>query len=123
MTTVHEIAVSLGRPFSDVSEEQQAQWEMWISEALVLIEDRLGDPSLLDQDKLDLVVRRAVKAMVLRPDNATTVDIAIDDGRISKRYSSGKGDVTIRDDWWALLGATRTRRAFSVDTIPETVCS
>ncbi len=88
---------------------------MWIDDALMLIEARLGDPDALDQRKLAYVVREAVVAQVLRPDDAMTVDVAVDDGRVSRTYKSSAGRVTIRDEWWDLLAPNgRSRGAFSV---------
>lgn len=116
--TPADIAVALGRTAPDQGSPTEAQWSMWISDALMLIEARLGDVSALDETKVDYVVREAVVAMVKRPDDVTSVDVAVDDGRVSKRYSSGAGRVTIRDEWWALLAPATGRRAFEVDTMP-----
>ena len=117
--TPEMIAVALGvtAPASDST--QYAQWEMWISDALMLIEARLGDPALLDQAKLDYVVREAVSEHVRHPEDVTQVTVSIDDGSTSKQYRSGSGRVFIRDEWWNLLSPTATAgRAFEVDTMP-----
>lgn len=117
--TPADIAVALGRTAPALGSTEHDQWAMWIADALMLITARLGDVSLLDQDRLDYVVREAVVAQVRRPDDVTSVDVAVDDGRVSKRYSSGSGRVTIRDEWWALLSPESSgRRAFEVDTMP-----
>ena len=117
--TPADIAVALGRTAPDLGSTEHDQWAMWVADALMLITARLGDVSLLDQDRLDYVVREAVVAQVRRPDDVTSVDVAVDDGRVSKRYSSGSGRVTIRDEWWALLSPESSgRRAFEVDTMP-----
>lgn len=107
--TPDDIAVVLGR--AAPSDTETLQWDMWISDALMLIEARLvgtGTSQVeslddLDQTKLDYVVREAVAAHVRRPDDATTVDVSVDDGRASRTYRSSAGRVTIRDEWWALL--------------------
>ena len=118
--TPDTIAVALGvaAPASDST--TFAQWEMWIEDALMLIEARLGDPALLDQARLDYVVREAVAMMAKRPDDATQVTVSIDDGATSKTYRSGTGRVTILDEWWNLLSPTTSTsgRAFEVDTMP-----
>lgn len=117
--TPADIAVALGRTAPALGSTEHDQWAMWVADALMLIAARLGDVSLLDQDRLDYVVREAVVAQVRRPDDVTSVDVAVDDGRVSKRYSSGSGRVTIRDEWWALLSPESSgRRAFEVDTMP-----
>lgn len=115
------IAVALGRSSFDSTTE--AQWEMWIDDALMLISARLvGDAtgqvaSLddLDQTKVDYVVREAVVAQVQRPDDATTVDVRVDDGAVSKTYRSSAGRVFIRDEWWDLLSpSSSSSGAFSI---------
>ena len=118
--TPEMIAVALGvtAPASDSA--QYAQWSMWIDDALMLIEARLGDPALLDQAKLDYVVREAVASLARRPDDATQVSVSIDDGSVSRTYRSGTGRVTILDEWWLLLAPASTAgRAFSVDLTPS----
>lgn len=119
--TPENIATALGRPSPALESETRAQWVMWIDDALMLIGARL-DIADLDPAKVDYVVREAVKAMVLRPDDATTVEVAVDDARVSRRYESGTGRVTILDSWWDLLspsssqsGAFSTRPGFQPD--------
>jgi hypothetical protein len=110
-----DIAVALGRPAASIGFEEEAQWEMWISDALMLISARLGDLSELDQTKLDYVVREAVISHVRKPDDATQVDIAVDDARSSRTYRTSKGRVTILDEWWNLLKPSdATVSAFSI---------
>lgn len=127
-TTVNAetIALALGRTAPASDSPEYAQWEMWIADALMLIGDRLGDPAELDQPRLNYVVREAVAAHVRRPDDATQVDIAVDDGRSSRRYTSSRGRVTILDEWWALLSPASdsgvgfsTRPTFEPDTVTE----
>jgi len=106
--TPEDIAVELGRP-TPLSAAVQAQWQSWINAALLLLRvgdgdhDGFGNLSGLDQDVVDYVVTQAVVGMARRPDDATTVDIQIDDGRMSRSYSTGQGRVFIRDEWWAML--------------------
>lgn len=113
--TPETIAVALGRTAPDEGSAEYAQWEMWIGDALMLIEARLGDLAELDQDKLNYVVREAVVSHIRKPDDATQVDVAVDDARASRTYSSSKGRVTIIDDWWELLSPKdSTVAAFSI---------
>lgn len=112
--TPEHVAVELGRTDS-LSQTEQAQWELWISDARMLIQARLGDLAELDQSRLDYVVRQAVAAQVRRPDDATVVDVSVDDGRESRTYRSSAGRVTIRDEWWALLSDdSKSTGAFSI---------
>lgn len=112
------IAVGVAAPESDSVTYQQ--WEMWISDAVMLIDTRAEqlDVTDLDQAKLDYVVREAVVAHVKRPEDATQVTVSVDDASTSKTYRSGKGRVTILDEWWLLLGLTEPAGAFSIDMAP-----
>jgi hypothetical protein len=115
------IAVALGRTAPDSGSVEFEQWSMWIADALMLIEARLGDPALLDQAKLDYVVREAVAAHVRNPDSATQVTVSVDDASSSRQYRTSYGRIVILDEWWNLLApATLTGRAFEVDTMPST---
>jgi hypothetical protein len=119
--TPEMIAVALGvnAPASD--SPQFAQWSMWIDDARLLIEARLGDLTLLDQAKLDYVVREAVVLQARRPDGATQVTTSVDDGSLSRTYQASRGRVAILDEWWDLLSPARPRgKAFEVDTMPAT---
>lgn len=113
--TPETIAVALGRTAPDEGSTGYAQWQMWIGDALMLITARLGDPTLLDQDALDYVIREAVVAQIRRPDDATTVDVRVDDGAVSRTYRTSGGRVSIRDEWWDLLAPSDGKQgAFSI---------
>jgi hypothetical protein len=92
---------------------------MWIDDAEMLIESRRVTlaADVPDQVKLDYVVREAVVAHIKRPDDATQVTVAVDDGSSSRSYQTGKGRVTILDEWWLMLGLTEPDGAFSVDML------
>lgn len=114
------LAVALGQaaPVSGSITEQQ--WNLWISDAEMLIANRatvLGITDPIDQAKLDYVVREAVVAHIKKPDDATQVTVAVDDASTSKSYRSGKGRVTILDEWWLLLGLTDPKGAYAVDMV------
>ena len=120
--TPETIAVALGVPASDLTPELEAQWQMWIDDALLLIDARrepLGHVDPLDPDRLDYVVREAVVAHARRPDDATQVTVSIDDGSTSKTWRSGKGRVSIPDELWDLLGLAGGSGAFQIDTGPR----
>lgn len=117
--TVTPASVAIIAGVSEPSDDVVQRWEYWINSALLLIAARLGDTSLLDQNVLDYVVGEAVAAMVRRPEDYTQIDVQVDDGRLSKRYESGKGRVAILDEWWNLLSPTSRRgKAFSIDSLP-----
>lgn len=114
------VAIALGRdtPTSPVSD----QWEMWIADALMLIQSRVDATTptpTVDQAVLDYVIREAVVTQARRPDDSTQVTVSVDDGSVSKTYRSGAGRVAILDEWWTLLGLGATAgKAFEVDTMP-----
>jgi hypothetical protein len=117
--TPADVAVALGRTSPAIGSTEEAQWAMWIGDALLLIGARLGDVTLLDQAKLDYVVREAVVAQVRKPDDATQVQVAVDDANMSRTYSSSRGRVHILDEWWDLLSPVPTSGAFVLDTAPN----
>lgn len=83
------------------------QWDLWISDATLLITNwatRNGYTFAgLDSATVDYVIREAVALKVKRPDSATQVDVAVDDARVSRRYESSTGQITILPQWWDLL--------------------
>lgn len=117
--TPADVAVVLGRTAPAAGSLELAQWEVWIGDARMLISARWADLDALDQTRLDYVVREAVVAHVRRPDDATSVEVAVDDGREARTYKSGKGRVVILDEWWALLDPNPSDGgAFAIDTAP-----
>ena len=117
--TPEKIAVALGKAPPVPDSVQFQQWEMWIEDALMLIENRATALGVdhVDQVKLDYVIREAVAKHVKRPDDATQVTVSVDDASSSRTYQSGSGRVAILDDWWDLLGLTERSGAFSVDML------
>jgi hypothetical protein len=111
--TPEVIATALGRDSHSITEDQQ--WAMWIADAELLIEARLGDLAELDQAKLDYVIREAVVAHIRHPDDATQVTMSIDDASQSRTYRSGRGRVSILDEWWDLLAPNESSGAFALD--------
>lgn len=119
--TPDTIATALGRPSLDPQTPTALQWDMWISDALMLIETRVDSITpvpTVSQARLDYVIREAVVAHVRNPDNATQVTVSVDDASTSKTYRSARGRVAIADEWWTLLGLADTGgRAYEVDTV------
>lgn len=115
--TPAQIAVALGVAAPESGSVTEQQWELWIGDANMLIEtraDALGI-DVIEEAKLDYVIREAVVAHIKKPDDATQVTVAVDDASTSKTYRSGKGRVTIIDEWWTLLGLTDPSGAFAID--------
>lgn len=117
--TTGMLAVALGQAAPEPNSITEQQWEMWVDDALMLIETRktLLGVDVLDEAKTDYVVREAVVAHIKKPDDATEVRVSVDDASTSRSYQSGKGRVTILDEWWALLGLTESKGAFSVGMV------
>lgn len=114
-TTTDDVATTLG--VSSPTDLQVSQWELWIGDATRAIDrwaERNGYTGLLNAADVDYVVREAVAAK--RPDNATQVEVAVDDGRVSRRYESGAGQITILPEWLDLLtpATATTDGAFSI---------
>lgn len=116
-----KIAVALGQSAPASGSPAEAQWRMWIEDALMLVQvraDSVTPAPTIDQARLDYVIREAVVAQVRRPDDATQVTVSVDDGSTSRTYSSGRGRVTMSDEWWALLGLASTGGGvFAIDTV------
>ena len=118
--TPDTIAVALGKAAPEPDSITWLQWQMWIDDANMLIDDRIAETGADEPDeaKRDYVVREAVVAHVRRPDDATQVTTAVDDASSTKIYRSGKGRVTILDEWWQMLGLNDTNGAFAIDMLP-----
>lgn len=115
------IAVALGQAAPEAGSVQEQQWQLWIDDAYMLIDSRVSSTTptpVIDEARLDYVVREAVVSHVRKPDDATQVTVSVDDGSTSRSYQSGKGRVTILDEWWVLLGLTDSSKAFAVDMFP-----
>ena len=114
-----DVGTTLGASWS--APIPHGQWGMWIADADMLIQAWAARSGYLyadlDQAMVDYVIREAVAARAKRPDSATQVEVAIDDGRVSKRYESSSGQISILDEWWELLrpaGSTGSAGAFSI---------
>lgn len=116
---VSDIETALGRTLTVA---EQAQASQWIADALLLIEARLGDTTLLDQARLDYVVREAVVARFRNPEGYQSE--SIDD--YTYRHGNETRRVTILPEWWDLLspatqsGAFSTRPGFEPDATTDT---
>lgn len=107
LATYADVAVALGRPITDPSE--QAQVTYWLDAVELQIKARLGDVSLLDQDVLKYVEVEAVATKMQNPNNYQSE--TIDD--YTYRFGSETRRVTILDEWWNLLRPVSASDAFS----------
>ncbi len=116
--TPDEVATTLGASCPDPVPVEQ--WDMWIGDALLLITTwaaKHGYTGSLDEAVVDYVVREAVAARAVRPDAATQVEVAVDDGRVSRRYEPTTGQVTILPEWWDLLTPADSSTAVGAFTV------
>lgn len=116
MAVIDVLATELGRP---LTEAETLQATLWVTDARMLIQARLGDLSALDQNTLDYVVRKAVAERLTRPySGADEESEQIDDYKVTRKYRQG---VSIRDDWWELLSPDNNAGAWTIG--PKTVYS
>jgi hypothetical protein len=101
------IAVALGQPAPPTGSVTEEQWQMWIDDNLMFIQDRATTLGVADADmvqaKIDFVIREVVVDQVKRRD--TDTDAQIVDGYTFRTIA----------DWWPLLGLTGSSGAFSLD--------
>lgn len=118
VATLEDVAVELGRPTPDASSAEGLQWQMWLNDAEMQIELRLGDVAELDQRVVKFVERVAVAAKVKQPDAMTSssTNVSVDDASVQKTasYQRSTGLVTIDDDWWDMLMGDDASGAWSV---------
>lgn len=114
LATIDDVALALGVPTPDPASIEAKQWQRWLDWAERQIVRRLGSVDTLNADDVAYVEAEAVALKVKRPDSATQVDVQVDDSRMSKRYESSTGQVTILDEWWAMLTPASTPTAFTI---------
>lgn len=103
-----DVAAHLGRP---LSETETAQVNLWIGWLEADITARVPD---VDLSKAQRAVVESIAAYMRNPDSATTVQVSVDDGNVTKHYSSSSGRVEILPELWAGLGWSESGGAFTV---------
>jgi len=115
MASSNDVQTTLGRIFTDL---QRSQAEAWILQAETIIGARAVREgttlNALDQGILAMVVTEAVAARVKRPDDATQVQVQVDDAQTTRRYESATGQIEIIEVWWDMLFPAVAGDAFSV---------
>lgn len=110
-----EVAVALGRPSSDFTADQQAQIDWWLDAVELVIGQRLGDVTTLDQNVLKLVEVEVVADKVRREGTAeSSITVSVDDASVTRRYEGVITDDEIADRWWDLLMGRRRPKAVSM---------
>lgn len=110
-----DVGVEIGQAPDAATEAQWATWIARTERQIVRRAERLGiDPLTLDVETVDDVVLLAVAAHARNPEGVDTLDVSVDDGRVSRRYRTGSGEVAITDQWWSWLFPSVQSGAFSV---------
>lgn len=109
-----DIAIELGRDPDSLSTLESAQWNVWILDAMRIVESGIGDLQPRQED-VDYVIRQAVLELARVPNPSVESDtVRIDDGQVTTRYRNSPRRITILPEWWALLGV-KGGSAFSID--------
>lgn len=116
--SITDVARTLGRSAPSRSSAQGCQWALWIEDARLLIQDRLGNLDDLNQANLEYVVREAVAERVrnTRDERSSSKTVKADDGEVTTRWEEGQDtQLFITDAWWALLSpADDARGSFTI---------
>lgn len=116
-----DVAVHLGRPLSSSETSQFALWISWLEgDILRRIPDVAIDPAIANR-----AIVQSIAAYLDNPTSATQIQVSVDDGSITRTYSSASGRVEILPALWADLGYLEGGGAFSVTPYgaPDTVIS
>lgn len=97
VATYEDVAVAIGRPISDVTEQQQVTY--WLDAAELMIVKRLGPVGDLDQTAVKYVETEAAVARMRNPEGYQSE--TIDD--YTYRFGTETRQVAITDEWWQLL--------------------
>ena len=117
VATYEDVAIAIGRPISDSTE--QAQVGYWLNSVELQVRARLGDVAALDQDILKYVETEAVAAKMQNPNGYQSE--TIDD--YTYRYGNETRRVQILDEWWQMLdpdsgaASASVRPGFEPDTV------
>lgn len=107
--TPAKVAVALGQPAPSTGSPIEQQWQTWIDDQLMFIQDRADNLAVtaIPQAKIDFVIREVVVDQVKRRDQANDYEIPED-----YRFRTVA-------DWWPLLGLTgKDAGAYAIDTVP-----
>ena len=95
-----DVAAHLGRPLSAA---ETGQVELWIGWLEADIDARLpGMP--FEVVTAQRVIVQSIAAYMDNPTAATQVSFQVDDGAVTKRYTSSSGRVQVLPELWADLG-------------------
>lgn len=112
-TVLDDIATELGRAYSDLSEIEKAQLQLWLTDVTDEIEVRAPQSMVLPI--FDRVRRLAVAARASGPDfGVVATEVGVDDARVVTRYERSADLSLMRDEWWALLGVDTSAGAFTI---------
>src|SRR5690242_2622473 len=108
VASADDVATALGRPLSSSAEEEQVEW--WLTGVELVLSQRLGDLTALDQDALLFVEAEAAAAKVRRHGTLeSSISVSVDDATVTRRYENPVTDDDIADIWWLLLGLPKPK--------------
>ena len=104
--TPESIATRLGEDPATLTPARRGQFSVLIADAVALISLREAQLGVVPSPEVvDLIVGWAVADAASGPaDNATRVSVSVDDGSVAREYPASSRRITIRDDWWDMLG-------------------
>lgn len=111
--TTGDVATHLGRPLTDAESAQVDQWLIWLDG---LIRGRLGEPALLEQSVLSMVVCEVIAAKLSNRTGAISTEVAVDDARMVTRYATAEDSslAALLDGWWDTLSPASEAVAFTI---------
>lgn len=107
VASADDVAVTLGRSLTS-AEEEQVEW--WLTGLELVLTNRLGDLTALDQAALAFVEVEVIAQKVRRAGTLeSSITVSVDDGSVTRRYDNPVADGDITAEWWALLGYRPTK--------------
>lgn len=112
MITPENIGTEIGRPLTPA---ETAQAALWIGNLQVLL-PRLVGASINDLDSatLDLVMTLAIADRMQNPSGRTSREVAIDDGRVTDRFTERAYGFRILPEWLDWLRPAHSGEAFTI---------
>lgn len=109
--TSNDVATHLGRSLSTTEESQINLWISWLEAD---IGRNMPDPTTVDGTTAQRVIVQSIAAYLDNPTAASEVQVSVDDGSVTKRYTRSLGRVQILPELWADLGWSGDTGAFTV---------
>ena len=109
--TFDDVAIHLGRSLSETEESQIFMWISWLEADIA---SKLPDLTTVDPTAAQRVIVQSIASYLDNPTAASEVQVSVDDGSVTKRYTRSLGRVQILPELWADLGWSGETGAFTV---------